>query len=55
VIREFVYDCGLTGGSNEALMEELYTELGLNEDEVIRRQTLKVRFSLPVARFNRRD
>ncbi|CCX07139.1 Protein of unknown function [Pyronema omphalodes CBS 100304] len=36
VIRRFVYDHGLTGGSNEELMEELYSGMGLNEDEVAR-------------------
>jgi hypothetical protein len=42
LVREYVYDKGLVGPSNQDLMEELYEELQLCEEDVGRRLKIKV-------------
>jgi hypothetical protein len=42
LVREYVYDKGLVGPSNQDLMEELYEELQLSEEDVGRRLKIKV-------------
>jgi hypothetical protein len=41
-IRDFVYDKGLIGTSQPALLEELYQELGLEETDVVARDKIRV-------------
>jgi hypothetical protein len=43
-IREFVYDKGLIGTSQPAIMEELYEELGLEDVDVVTREKIRVCF-----------
>jgi hypothetical protein len=46
IIRNFVYDKGLTGGSQPALLQELFEEIGLDElDEVAIREKMKQKVS----------
>jgi hypothetical protein len=42
LVREYVYDKGLVGPSNQELLEELYEELHLSEDDVGQRLKIKV-------------
>jgi hypothetical protein len=44
LVREYVYDKGLVGPSNQELLEELYEELRLSEDDVGQRLKIKVLF-----------
>jgi hypothetical protein len=41
-LREYVYDQGLVGASNKDLMERLYDSLGLGEEDIGRREKIKV-------------
>jgi hypothetical protein len=42
LVREYVYDKGLVGPSNKDLLEELYEELRLSEEDVGLRMKIKV-------------
>jgi hypothetical protein len=42
LVREYVYDKGLVGPSNQDLMEELHKELCLLEDDVGQQLKIKV-------------
>jgi uncharacterized protein (DUF2132 family) len=48
-LREFVYDKGLVGASNKELIEELYESLGLGEDDIARREKIKVFHTSPLS------
>jgi hypothetical protein len=42
LVREYVYDKGLIGPSNKDLLEEVYEELRLSEEDVGLRMKIKV-------------
>jgi hypothetical protein len=41
-VREYVYDRGLVGASNRDLSEQLYDSLVLGEEDIGRREKIKV-------------